>query len=228
MPLLVGGSEFIGISGTATFTQNCGTNAIFGNSSIKVPSGLWGPAYNNMSGALLLGWYGGFTRNAGYYGNGVGTYNLNGGLLTGSSTSNATNLNGLEAIGMAGTGIFNQTGGTNIATSILYVGGAPSNSTAFLKQYYSLPGNNPAYGTYSLSGGSLSGLGGEYVGTAGTGIFTQTAGTNVTTTISLAGNTTMGKASNNTTVNVSTPGTFNLEGGLLQVGSIVRYYAAPV
>ena len=30
MPLFVGGSEFIGVSGTATFTQNCGTNSIFG------------------------------------------------------------------------------------------------------------------------------------------------------------------------------------------------------
>ena len=29
-PLLVGGCEVIGVSGTGTFTQNCGTNAIVG------------------------------------------------------------------------------------------------------------------------------------------------------------------------------------------------------
>ena len=50
------------------------------------------------------------------YGNGVGTYNLNGGLLTGGSTGSTGGISGLEVIGFAGTGIFTQSGGTNHAS----------------------------------------------------------------------------------------------------------------
>ena len=62
----------------------------------------------------------------------MGTYNLNGGLLTGGPNTGMTS-GGLEIVGVAGTGIFNQTGGTNIATVDLDVGGtAPTNTSATL------------------------------------------------------------------------------------------------
>ena len=115
-PLFVGGMECVGVSGTGSFTQNCGTNAIIGGGDLMrtaTPGALQTP-YDSYYGALMLGWYGGKqTYQKGYLGNGVGTYNLNGGLLTGGNP-NAT-YGGKEVVGVAGTGIFHQTAGTNIA-----------------------------------------------------------------------------------------------------------------
>ena len=83
-PLFAGGVEAIGVNGTGTFTQNCGTNAIVGGGQYGGNMGgtVGGSYYNNAYGTLVLGWYGGVQKSA-KYGSGVGTYNLNGGLLTG-------------------------------------------------------------------------------------------------------------------------------------------------
>ena len=167
------------------------------------------------SGALLLGWYGGpnGTGKHGwglYQGQAVGTYNLNGGLLTGGPGGNEMNVTGgLEIVGVSGTGIFNQAGGTNLPTLELNVGGQTGNLI-----YSFLFPAGPAYGAYNLSGGLLS-TGLENVGPAGTGIFTQTGGTNVAGTIYLGG------AVNNGFVR--TPGTYNFAGGLLQASYISFY-----
>ena len=57
-PLLVGGVEGIGVNGTGTFTQNSGTNAIYGGGNA---TGILGgnASYNTGVGALLLGVYSG-------------------------------------------------------------------------------------------------------------------------------------------------------------------------
>ena len=216
-PLFVGGVEAIGVSGTATFTQNCGTNAIVGGGTY---AGKPGNAvdYNSSMGALVLGWYSGYQTapSHGYDGDAMGTYNLNGGLLTGGGTSSNFNLTyGLEIVGLAGTGIFTQTAGINNANGGLYVGGQNSSRirSIFTRAY------NSAYGTYTLSGGSLNAAaGGEYIGTGGTGIFTQTAGTNIAGGMFLAGQATKCSSAFRTT-SLKTPGTYNLNGGLLQAAS---------
>ena len=84
-------SEYVGLSGTGTFTQNAGTNTVDAGS------------------------IGGF--DVGTFSGAHGTYNLNGGAL---------NSNKSEYVGDAGTGIFNQTGGTN-TIGFNTVTGTPSN-----------------------------------------------------------------------------------------------------
>ena len=176
-------------------------------------------AYNSSAGALLLGWYSGTQRpGAGAYaGNGVGTYNLNGGLLTGDASGN----NGLELVGGAGTGIFSQTGGTNNASYALCVGGGGNFGLGILPQSV-----NPAYGTYSLSQGLLT-TPMLSVGAAGTGIFTQTGGTNIVNYELLLGGAARRFATGSSGSSiVSTPGTYNLNGGLLQTGYIGVNFSA--
>ncbi len=125
-------AEYIGYSGTGTF--NHGMAAPFAGTNT-------GPPIMDMH--LYLG----------YNSTGNGTYNLGG---TGTLTAQT------EYIGYSGTGIFNQSGGTNSAG----VGG------------WRLGYNTGANGTYNLSGtGSLSGQFG-YVGYSGTGLFQQSGGTN--------------------------------------------------
>ena len=217
-PLFVGGVEAIGISGTGSFIQNAGTNAIVGGGLYAARPGGGSTIYNNSIGALLLGWYSGrVAPNSTFSGNGVGSYTLNGGLLTGSYVG-INSFSGLEVVGVAGTGIFNQTGGTNQAFGSLNVGGGQTSSN---QSIFSMP-TEPGYGTYSLSGGLLTtGTGSfENVGFSGTGIFTQTAGTNVTGAIYLAGNAYNVNPSNAHLGENATPGTYNLNGGLLQTGNI--------
>ena len=78
----------------------------------------------------MLGWYSGKQTSAAssYHGNGVGTYNLAGGLLTGGPNAGDA-LGGVEIIGQAGTGIFNQTGGTNYCTFEFDVAGTHQTNT---------------------------------------------------------------------------------------------------
>ena len=97
----------------------------------------------------MLGWYSGKqTTQKGYLGNGVGTYNLNGGLLTGGNPS--ATYSGYEVVGVSGTGIFNQTGGTNLVSNKLDVGGTQNWGSLFAMPF------NPGYGVYNLSGGLLN------------------------------------------------------------------------
>ena len=221
-PLLVGGCEVVGASGTGTFTQNSGTNAIVGGGLATWTMGAAGVYYNNAMGALFLGWYAEPTgRASAYYGNGVGTYNLNGGLLTGGPINNSgegpvNGMGGYEVLGVGGTGIFNQTGGTNISTFQLDVGGCPTQGLNI-----TLPTTLAAYGAYTLSGGLLQVpvsqySQGELVGFGGRGIFNQTGGTNLAYEISLAGYIPSGNSY------IGTPGTYNLNGGLLQANTITQ------
>ena len=178
----------IGVSGTGNFTQNCGTNAIVGNSGLAGGDGS-GIPYNSQYGAFLLGWYRGRQATpAGFMGYGLGTYTLNGGLITGGPSG--TGLGGMECIGVSGSGIFNQNGGTNQCSISLFVGGT--------QQWGLLNGsapNDPGYGEYHLNAGLVTvpigtAIGGLMtVGAAGTGIFTQTGGTAIFGQITLGGQT---------------------------------------
>ena len=150
-PLFVGGVEGIGINGTGTFTQNCGTNCLAGGGDYTGNPGATGVPYNSSLGALVLGWYAGKQSSGGnYHGNGVGTYNLTGGLLTGGPNAGDA-LGGVEIIGQAGTGIFNQTGGTNYCTFDFDVAGTHQTNI-----WNSLPFSS-SYGIYTLSNGLLTG-----------------------------------------------------------------------
>ena len=91
-------------------------------------------------------------------------------VLTGNGSLSTGQGSG-EYVGNSGTGIFNQSGGTNGCVSLAL-------------GYYT-----DATGTYVLSGtGSLAASGNENVGAAGgLGIFNQSGGTNISGTVSLGG-----------------------------------------
>ncbi len=128
-----GNAENIGVSGTATFSQSGGTNTV--------------------SGSGYSSYWTGSTVNVGCWAGSVGTYNFSAGSLS---------VIGDENIGNYGTGIFNQSGGTNTITGTLTVG------------YWESSG----VGTYNLSGGLLSVSSNEDIGRSGRALFQQTGGTN--------------------------------------------------
>jgi hypothetical protein len=195
-------SEFIGYSGTGTFTQS-------GNSV----NTLTASAVGNM-------WIG---YNAGSTGN----YNLNGGTLSCASheyvgwngTGNFTQTGGANSaaifvdVGVFGgsTGVYNQTGGS-LNTVSLYAGdlgnGAFSQSNAAATTVSGTTAGNGLYlgynsgnGTFTLGGSAtLNVAATEYIGHNGNGFFNQTGGVN-TTGFLIVGNTSTGN------------GTYSLSGG---------------
>ena len=137
---LTAATEYVGYSGTGTFTQSGGANSI-------------GSYY---SGPLYVG------ANAG----GSGSYSLSGsGLLSANS----------EYVGSSGTGTFTQTGGTNNVNS--YYAGS-----------LTLGANAGGSGAYNLSGSGLLSANSEYLGYSGTGSFTQSGGTHTTNSLYLGYN----------------------------------------
>ena len=175
---LLAGTQYLGTSGTASFTQSGGTNSILPITPYSyglLYLGLYasGSGTYNLSGNGLLlaqqeyvGYSGtgtitqsGGTNNCGslflgYNTGASGTYNLTGsGLLSGPGA----------VVGYSGTGSFTQTGGTNNLSGGLQLG------------VYS------GSGTYSLGGNGLLSAPSEFLGayyTSGTGSFTQSGGTN--------------------------------------------------
>ena len=105
----------------------------------------------------------------------IGTYNLSG---TGALIVNTS-----EYVGDAGSGFFNQTGGTNTVSG--------SGNNLYIGYNSGLAGLDAVYGTYTLSAGTLSvSTGTEYVGyesnpTFSTGVFNQSGGTNTAGTLVL-------------------------------------------
>ena len=128
--------------------------------------------YNHVDGSNTAG-----TLIAGDLLGGVGTYNFSNGALSG----------GAEFIGVSGTGVFNQIGGTNTVAGNLEIGS-----------------NSSGVGTYNLAAGTLSAAA-EVIGNSGTGTFNQSGGTNL-----VSGSLTIAS-------NVGSVGTCNLSGGLLTV-----------
>jgi hypothetical protein len=236
--LSVGGTGYVGYSGTGTFTQSGGTASFSGSDSngnslsVGDQTGSQG-VYNLSSGNLnaaaneTVGNNGSGTfiqtggtntvsdyLDLGYYSGSAGAYTLGTG---------AALLSFYERVGVSGNGTFNQTGGTNAVAASLFVG-------------YSGTGTYTLSGTGSLSvngGGYFAGAG--YIGYSGTGSFTQSGGTALFSDsdsngnslsigdqaggrgvyILSAGNLTTGK---NETVGNSGSGTFIQTGGTNNVG----------
>lgn len=197
-----GYSEYIGYCGTGNFNQSGGTNTA-SYIVLGANSGSTG-TYTLSSGTL----------SCAYIGIGqIGSGNLNqtGGSLSASdhfSVGNLTGANGTYTlsgngilfayygdIGFQGTGIFNQTGGTNSINSGLYLGGTFDGAGGM--------------GTYLLSGtGTLAVGGNEYVGYNGTGFFSQSGGTNT-----ISGELDLGN-------NPSSTGNYTLNGGTLAASAV--------
>ena len=225
-PLFVGGFEIVGGNGTGTFTQNSGTNAIIGGGKGNGAGQGSSSVYQNVNGGLILGWTSGYQASnaylsspaTGYFGSAVGTYNLNGGILTGNYTTSG--VGGEECVGIGGTGIFNQSGGTNVANAGLYVGvsGMPGLMPNSGKTPNGVWGGN---GQYNLVSGLLQvpdAIRGELIGSGAKGTFTQSGGINQTISIGLGNaNQTSGWTGSGTGHNFYwTPGVYNLEGGFLE------------
>ena len=174
--LLSANTEYVGWSGTGSFTQSGGTNTL--SSYLYVGNNAGSNGTYSLSGSGLLSaeevtvgssGTGNFTQSGGTNVSGQlqlgpnagssGTYSLSSsGLLTAQAG---------EYVGSSGTGNFTQSGGTNALSDGLELGVSPGGS-----------------GTYNLSGGQLSvtgtEFGWEYVGGQGVGNFTQSGGTNTT------------------------------------------------
>ena len=154
------------IDGGATYTVN--SDLTFNSVYIgDVATGTLnqGSFMNTITGALFLGYNPGSR----------GAYNLSGGSL--ATTSG-------EIAGYNGSGVFNQSGGSN-ATGNLTLGYGTGSSGTFnqIDGINSISGilflgyNPGGSGAYNLSGGNLS-AGFEYIGNYGLGAFTQGGGTN--------------------------------------------------
>ncbi len=167
--------EYVGYSGTGTFTQSGGTNTTgggFGEICVGTNTGSIGmynlggngqvSAFQEIVGVSGTG---NFTQSGGsnsmssnsglYIGNDAGssgTYNL-----SGNAQLSASN----DYVGYYGTGTVTQSGGTNSISNGLYLGSYSGSS-----------------GTYSLSGNAQLSASNECIGSAGGGTFTQSGGTN--------------------------------------------------
>ncbi len=178
---LSAGTEYVGFSGTGTFTQYGGTNNAlpYGNDGASLVLGesansvgsytLNGSGVLNPNGGVeYIGWSGSgaFTQTGGFNGGNCTVWLAN---AVGSSGSYAlsgtgTLLTSAEVVGDPGVGTFNQTGGTNTITAY--------DGLALGAQY--------GVGTYCLSGsGLLHAYSNEFVGVMGAGTFNQTGGTNL-------------------------------------------------
>jgi hypothetical protein len=203
--------ETVGLDGKGVYDQSGGSNTV--NTFLYLGYNPTGKGTYNLSGSGSLS---ADHEIIGLYGNGVfiqsggthtiatleiapgvtpsgstlyfskGTYNLTGGSL---SVSNE------EVIGVIGTGVFTQSGGTNM-TPYLKLG---ESSVSFGSTSYQ--GN----GTYNLSCGSLSVSGDEVIGSYGIGNLNQTGGSNM-----VAGTLTLGDQSQGS-------GSYHLKGGSLSV-----------
>ncbi|HEX4053872.1 MAG TPA: NF038122 family metalloprotease [Tepidisphaeraceae bacterium] len=206
--LTVNGYEEVGSLGVGTFNQSGGTNTIDGENGLLLGENIGSNGTYLLSGSGALDVSGG-NEMVGIAGTGTlnqsgGSNTISGGLdignqagalgtymLSGSATLSVTDTAG-ETIGDNGTGTFIQTGGTNNASNLFYVGFETGSS-----------------GTYTLSGtGALSCSTTEYVGYIGTGSFNQSGGTNTIT----------GNNSLLIGTNVGSVGTYTLSGGTLSDG----------
>jgi T5SS/PEP-CTERM-associated repeat protein len=169
--LSVSGYQYVGFSGTGTFTQTGGTNTVDDDLNVGARDGaagyyglsgtgtlnVLGSEYASYSGTALFVQSGGLNSvgsnlGIGFNSDANGTYKLSAGTLS---------VGGLEIVGYLGIGSFAQTGGTNTNGEV------------------DLGYNSGTTGNFTLSGSStLTDTGYQYVGLYGTGTLTQTGGTN--------------------------------------------------
>jgi hypothetical protein len=215
--LTAGTSEIIGNLSVGNFNQTGGTNS-FNSSQLILGDNPSTSVGNYTLGAGALNLVSNSTEIIGSFGLGNfnqtgGAHSLSGGskLVIGSNTFAVGNYtlgggtlsvsNSVEYVGFAGTGNFNQTGGTHSLSggSQLFLGLAP-NST----------------GTYTLgAGASLNASSSyEYVGANTVGNFNQTGGTNSLSSVGLL---VVGENANST-------GTYTLAGGSLAAVSNTYEY----
>jgi len=235
--LSVVGNEYIGYSGTGTFTQTGGSNTVGSNLFVGTQGGTGSYSLSGGSlstnGGICIGASGGngtFSQTGGSLQVTAGESIGDGGSGSFSQSGGANNASGLAlgtdfVTGSAGTGAYNLSGGS---LQVGYLGeyiGADGGSGSFtqsggthtvtnglwLGSDYFITGTGGT-GSYNLSGGSLQVNGPEYIGdsNSGSGSFTQTGGTHTVASLYL-GSDSLGTGFPGT-------GSYNLTGGSLSAG----------
>ncbi len=156
--LSVTGNEYIGYSGTGTFTQTGGSNTVGSNFFVGTQGGTG--SYSLSGGSLPV--FGDL-----YLGNSAGasgSYNLSGGSLS---------VGGNEYVGNSGSGTFTQTGGSNTVGSNLFIGTQGGTGSYSLSGGSLWVGGNEVIGNggtavFIQSGGSNTVTGILEVGDSGT------------------------------------------------------------
>ena len=185
--LLTAPTEYIGWSGSGSFTHSGGTNSATTELDLGYGSGATGSYSLSGSGLLTVpvlfvgnSGSGTFTQSGGtntvsdrlrlgWAPGSSGTYNLNGGFLALANSDTHSLL--LLSVGNSGNGTFNQTGGTLTGNNYPQVNlGTYSGSS----------------GTYSLGGSGSMAVGALVVGWSGSGLFSQTGGSNSVLTLFVA------------------------------------------
>ena len=203
--------QYIGNGASGLFTHSGGTNTIgnnfyLGYNSADTGAYVLSGAGSKLSAVTEYVGYGGAGSITESSGSNSMTYYYDGLFLGYNSTaSGAYNLSGSgqvvthnQYVGYSGKGTFTQSGGTNTASGYDYY---PENGGVTLGD------NAGSSGAYILSGGQLS-TRYVYVGSSGTGTFSQSGGTST-----LAGGLSLA-------VNAGSAGTCNLTGGVLATPSI--------
>jgi len=183
--MLMAATQYVGLTGTGTFTQSGGANAVAGTIFMGHDANSFG-TYNLNGGALTaalgvtMGSLGtgvfnqtggqnncslGTISMADYDGNASGAYILSGGTV----------LSLRMYVGRAGRGSFNQSSGKNI-TGTLCLAGPDPNWDRW----------NYCNADYIFTGGTLSASQAEWVGEYGDANFIQTSGINMTKFLTLA------------------------------------------
>lgn len=170
-------NETIGVNGSGTHTQSVGTNIVQNYLILGQNAGSNGSYFLSGSGSLTAN-----NVAVGLHGNGTFTQ------TSGSHQSN------LLTIATEATGAYDQSGGTNVTTT-LYIGNASGSS-----------GSYNLSSTGSLTVGFNSIYGNEFIGWFGTGNFTQTGGTHT--------------VNGSLDVGDNAGGTYNQSGGTLTAGRL--------
>jgi fibronectin-binding autotransporter adhesin len=164
------GLEYVGYSGTGTFTQSGGTNTV---NTLKIAGLVGASGTYSLTGASLL------TAGNVYLGfGGAGVFAQSGGTATITTDMNVSE-------GTASTGAYSLSGGGLLAVgSYLAVGYNGTGSFTLSNATNSVGGLNlgsngiSSRGTYNLNGGGVLTATTEYVGNPGSGVFMQSGGTN--------------------------------------------------
>jgi hypothetical protein len=197
--LTVKGNEYVGNGGNGSFVQVGGTNAISETYSLFLganggSNGIYALTGGTLEVSGLV-----VTDNGEVIGDaGSGTFIQSGGTNTGAVSLNlGAAPGGTGLYSLSGSGVLNVLAEEFVADS----GSTASGSTATFIQVggtnnsgaLAIGENAHDQGTYNLSGGSLVAVGkdpgGESIGFAGTGIFSQTGGTNSTSALFLGATT---------------------------------------
>ena len=214
--------EYIGLNGNGIFNQTGGSNSTtnfyigtYGNGSNPASLGIYNLSnggtlsvsgtngeYIGLSGDGVFNQTGGSNSAVNLY---IGTFtNSTGPAAVGNyNLSNGATLSGSECVGFSGTGVFKQTGGSNVTNS-LFIAYAST-----------------ASGTYSLSGGVLTST-----STVNAGQFTQSGGTAGLGTVTGTGTMTLGGSTELTTAVSFQQSTINISssGGYFAVASNTTRY----